>query len=359
MRLRKTLVSAILLSLLAAGCDDKHTAGPGASSPQTSAAGQDSDAQQDAQEDAREDAREDAKEDAQEKVNRAKAERDAALLLALAEVPPGSVELTKAPAALPGPALGSIHSSTVVDLARYWRVPLSLKALLAYLQQHPPAGLSQWGSRSGREVARSITLGYGWWAGEGSASDGQLHIGLASIGVLSAEIKQSHLRVDALTTWVDPHPTADDAAGQRMRIEAGKRCPAQSKGMVGVRNEGKDLDHQLAPADKPNAGLLCAYAGVNDAPPLTLSLERVLTAADAARVAEAAHRVMLSHHGAAHSCGMMDGSVTVLVLGYPSRPAVNLWLPSASCIGTSNGHILATDLLSLGALRDVVTALSK
>lgn len=123
MRLRKTLVSAILLSLAAAGCDSGHAAGPGDSSPQTSAGGQDY--------------------DAQEKVNRAKAERDAALLLALAEVPAGSVELTSAPAALSGPALGSIQSSTIVDLARYWRVPLSLAALEAYLQQHPPAGLSQ------------------------------------------------------------------------------------------------------------------------------------------------------------------------------------------------------------------------
>lgn len=144
-----------------------------------------------------------------------------------------------------------------------------------------------------------------------------------------------------------------------MRIEAGDRCRAENKGMVGVRNEGTDLDDHLAPADKPNAGLLCAYAGGNGKPPRTLSLERVLTAAEATRIAEAAHRVTRSHYDAPHSCAMMDGSATVLVLGYPNRPAVNLWLPSASCQGTSNGHIVATDLLTLGALRDVVNELSR
>jgi hypothetical protein len=337
MRLRKALVSAILLSVAATGCGSGHTAGPGDSSPQTSAAGQNY--------------------DAQERVNRAKAERDAALLLALVEVPEGSVELTTAPPSLPGPALGSTRSDTNVSLARYWRLPLSFPAADAYLKQHPPAGLSQWGTSSGGSLAK--TRGYGWAGGGSGSPDGQLEIGLAAIGDGSPSGATSYLRVDALTSWMDPHPIADDSAGRRMRIEAGNRCPAESTGMVGVRNEGKDLNDNLAPADRPNAGLLCSYAGLNGILPLTLSLERVLTAADAARIAEAAHRVALSHYDAPHSCGMSDGSVTVLVLQYPSRPAVNLWLPSASCHGTSNGHIVATDLLSLGALRDVVNGLSR
>ncbi|MEO6500385.1 MAG: hypothetical protein ABIQ09_00560 [Jatrophihabitantaceae bacterium] len=332
-------MTALLLCLAATGCGSAQSAQPAAtSSPQASSGPPDY--------------------DAQEKAGRTQAEGDARKLLALAEVPPGSVELTTAPAALSDPALGSTDSSTNVDLAKYWRVPLSLPALEAYVKQHPPAGLSQWGSRGRSSGGPATTLGFGWSGGGGSSPDGQLHIGLGSIGDDSAAGKASYLRVDALTTWLDPHPIPDRATGTRMRIEAGDRCPAENKGMVGVRNEGTDLDHALAPADKPNAGLLCSYTGLNGEA-FALSLERVLAAADAGRIAEAAHRTALSHYDASRSCGMDDGSVTVLVLQYPNRPAVNLWLPSTSCHGTSNGHIVATDLLGLGGLRDVVNELSR
>lgn len=338
--------AAVLLCLAATGCGSAQTAQPGASGSSQASSGAPSSGA----------ANFDVPDyDAQYQAGRAKAERDARQLLALAVIPPGSVALSAAPAALSGPALGSTSAPTNVDLARYWRVPLSLPALDAYLKQHPPAGLSQWGQNSG---GSDRTLGYGWHGGGGSSSNGQLHIGLAPIGDASAAGKASYLRVDALTSWLDPRPIPDKAAGAKMRLEAGDRCPADDKGMVGVRNEGKDLDHALAPADKPNAGLLCSYVGMNGNA-FALSLERVLTAADAARVAEAAHRVALSHYDAMSSCGMTDDSVTVLVLQYPNRPAVNLWLPSSSCHGTSNGHIVATDRLTLGKLRDVVTKLSR
>jgi hypothetical protein len=346
MRLRTTVVTALSLCLAATGCAGAQTAQSGASgSPQT-ASGISSSADVPNYE-------------AQYQARRVDAESKARQLLALAEVPPGSVELATAPAALSAPALGSTEAPTNVDLAKYWRVPLSFPALDAYVKQHPPAGLSQSGNMSRSSGTPYTTLGYSWHGGGGSSSNGELHIGLAAIGDASAAGKASYLRVDALTSWLDPRPLPDKAAGARMRIEAGDRCPADDKGMVGVRNEGKDLDHALAPADKPNAGLLCSYAGMNGSSS-ALSLERVLTAADAARVAEAAHRVSLSHYDAMRTgLGMSDDSVTVLVLQYPNRPAVNLWLPSASRSGTSNGHIVATDLLSLGQLRDVVNKLSR
>ncbi|HEY0167932.1 MAG TPA: hypothetical protein VGB75_12900 [Jatrophihabitans sp.] len=346
MRLRGALGTALALCLAATGCASARTAEPGAA--QSSPVAQDTDAKDLVVPDY----------EAQAKANRTRAEGDARLLLALAKVPPGSVELALAPAALSAPALGSTVSDQNVDLATYWRVPLSFPAAEAYLKQHPPAGLREFGSSSGGSLAAK-SHGWGWSGGGSGSPDGQLHIGLASVGDGSAASAASYLRVDAFTHWVDPRPIRDKAAGARMRIEAGDRCPAKKQGMVGVRNDGRDLDHALAPADEPSAGLLCAYGGLNDTPPLALSLERVLAAADAARVAEAAHRVTLSHYDAMRSCAMHDGSVTVLVLQYPNRPAVNLWLPSASCHGTSNGHIVATDLLSLGALRDVVTALSR
>lgn len=345
--------AALLLCLAATGCGSAESAQPGASG--SSQASSDVKGSGPKASNAKDSAPPDYH--AQAKARRAKAESDARRLLALAEAPPGSVQLATAPAALTGPALGSTLASTNVNLARYWRVPLSLPALEAYLKRHPPAGLSQWGSRGRSSGGPHTTLGYGW-SGGGSSSNGELHIGLASIGDASAAGKASYLRVDALTSWLDPRPIPDKAVGPRMRIEAGARCPAENKGMIGVRNEGEDLDLSLAPADKPSAGLLCSYAGLNGKA-FALTLERVLSAAEASRVAEAAHRVALSHYDAPGSCGMSDSAETVLVLEYPNRPAVNLWLPSASCLGTSNGHIVATDLLSLGKLRDVVTKLSR
>jgi hypothetical protein len=293
---------------------------------------------------------------AQEKANRAKAESDARLLLARAEIPPGSVELTSAPAALPGPALGSNQADTSLTLTNYWRVPLSFPVADAFVKQHPPAGLSEMGAISGGSLAAKIQGRA--WAGGGSGPSGQLHIGLASIGDGSAADEASYLRVDALTEWQDPRPIPDEVAGARMRIEAGDRCPADNKGVVGVGTKGEQLADNLAPADKPKAGLLCSYAGLSNDQPFTLSRQRVLSAAAAARVAEAARRADLSHSGGMRSCPGMDNGVLVLVLEYPSRPAVNLWLRFSGCPSASNGSIRAVDRPSLAALREVVDALS-
>jgi hypothetical protein len=291
--------------------------------------------------------------DAQEQANRTKAEDDARRLLALAEIPPGSVELTSAPAALPGPPLGASEVTTAVSLTKHWRVPLSFQALEGYLAKHPPAGLSQGGSSSGQAPVK--TRGYAWHAGT-SGPAGELQIGIASIGASSTGTA-SYLRVDARTEWVDPRPIADTEDGPRMRIDAGDPCPPESRGIVGIRNEGDDLERYLAPAEKPKAGLLCSYAGLNDPKPLALSDQRALSAADAARLAEAVHRVDLSHIDGTRSCPGGGSGPRLLMLEYPSRPAVNLWLRLGGCPVASNGFISAVDLPSLNILRRLVDQL--
>ncbi len=291
--------------------------------------------------------------DEQEAINRKQAEDATHRLLELASIPPGAVELESAPPALPGPALGTPNLRTYTSLARYWRVPLSFAAVDAYVRAHPPAGFIQEGSSSGNEHGMTHH-GYAWaGSAPGSSQTGQLSIGVAGN---PADGRVSYLRVDASSQWLDPHPIRDAAAGPRLRIEAGEHCPSDDARMVGVRNQGTGFDQSLVPPGTPTAGLLCGYAGMNGKP-YSLLLRRVLSAADAVRVAEAARGVDLGHPDAGpHSCPMSDGAAAVVVLEYPDRPAANLWMKTNGCTSVSNGSITA--LGGLGVLDDDLDEMS-
>jgi hypothetical protein len=296
--------------------------------------------------------------DEQQEVNRKQAEVEARRLLGLAQIPPAAVALDSAPAALPVRAMGEDGVETVVDLARYWRLPMSFRAAQDYLEQHPPAGLTQWGGSAEHGTPTAMVDGYGW-ADVDSASHGDLEFGLASIGDASTAGTASYLRVDARAEWLDPHPLADVETGPRMRLDAGNRCPADDRWMVGVRNDGPDFDRNLVPPATPNAGLLCYYAGLNGKR-FGLLVQRVLPAQDAARVADAARRVELAHlDGGTYNCPMDDGSVTVLMLEYPHRAAANLWLKVRGCAFASNGHIRAPGSSTPAALIDAVDELKR
>lgn len=292
--------------------------------------------------------------DEQARINRTQAEDATRRLLDLASIPPGAVELASAPAALPGPALGTPESETHANLARYWRVPLSFAAADAYVRAHPPAGLTEEGSSSGTEQGMTHR-GYAW----GGSAPGSEHGGELSIGVAGnpADGQVSYLRVDAGSDWLDPHPITDRESGPRLRIEAGQSCPASDRGIVGVRNSGSGFDTALAPDERPTGGRVCRYAGGNDQPFALLS-QRQLSADVAARLAATAHATDLSHANAVTSCPMADGSAAVLVLTYPSRPATNLWLLTSGCSSVSNGHLRATDLAGLAILREAVDGVS-
>ena len=144
-----------------------------------------------------------------------------------------------------------------------------------------------------------------------------------------------------------------------MRLEAGNRCPADDRGVVGVLTDGPDADRSLVPAETPDAGLLCSYAGLNGKR-FGLLLQRVLSAEDAAHVADVARRVELGHLNCGRSNSPADdGSVTVLMLKYPHHAAANLWLEARGCVSASNGHIRAPGGATLAALIEVVNQLKR
>ena len=283
--------------------------------------------------------------DAQAANARQRALDQARRLLTFAVIPPGATEQHSAPASLPGPALGMPAEQTYVDLAKYYRVPLPLAAAVAFVQAHPPSGLIEAGSSKG---GPGQTVGYAWDGPVGGSAQGQLSMVLAPLDATS-----SYLRVDAGQDWLDPRPMTDTSTGPRLRIEAGGQCPASDAGVVGVRNPDDDLSRQLAPAATATGGLVCSYSGLNGNRFALLS-SRTLTATEAGQLGRLAHQVDLSHSDGARNCPLDDASAAVLVLDYPHRSAVDLWLRLRGCTTVSNGEVLAGGNASASALLDAV-----
>lgn len=280
--------------------------------------------------------------DAQYAQNRDKATDLARRLLGYAVIPPGAREQTQQPAALAFPPLGLPNAQTYADVAKYFRVPLAIDDAAAFVRSHPPAGFTEAGSVEG---GSNHTIGYAWDGPNGDPSaDGQLSMELAPLNSSS-----SYLRVDGGETFTDPRPIKDDQPGPRLRIEAAGHCPASDNAIVGVGNPGIDLSRQLAPAGTATSGLLCSYSGLNGNRQ-TLLTSRTLTAGEAGRLGRLARQVDLSHSDGERSCPMDDGTARLLMLGYPGRPAVNLWLRPRGCSSVSNGQVLAVGSASEAAL---------
>jgi hypothetical protein len=283
--------------------------------------------------------------------NRDKATKEAQRLLERVVIPPGAVALAKAPAALPGPALGIPSDLTYVDLSRFYQIPLSLQDTLAYVKMHPPAGVTESGFSRGGSVP---TVGFAWYGKDADdpSTGGQLSVVMAPAGAAS-----TYFRVDAGHSWLDPRPARDTTSGPRLRIESGGSCPASDTRAVGVRNSGEDLSGELAPDSTATGGLICFYDGLNGAVRFALLHSRTLTTADADRLGRLAHEVDLSHSdGGFMHCPMDDGSAAVLVLAYPNRPAVDIWLHERGCVSVSNGQVGASGSNSMAALLDAVQA---
>jgi hypothetical protein len=74
-----------------------------------------------------------------------------------------------------------------------------------------------------------------------------------------------------------------------------------------------------------------------------LSGSRTLESAAAARFAAAVAHLSLAHprYASPHvvHCPLDDGSTAIVVLAYPGRPDVDLWLDTSGCRGMRNGFI--------------------
>jgi hypothetical protein len=297
---------AVVLVCFAAGCASTGpTAGtPGSSEPATAAS------------------------------NKADADAEASRLLTLAQVPPGAREIAAAPAALSGPIMGTPATTSLIDHARYWQVPMSFADALAWVAAHPPKTLTSGGSMSGGGPDGQ-SGGYSYQAADSPAwTNAQLEVGVASAAAGGSEI-----RADGVAEWFDPAPLPDAAAGPRMRLTVAGGCPAADAGAVGVRNTAPDLSTALLPATAPTGGLICEYAGLNGTR-FGLIKPTTLDAGAAARLASGVSSSSLSHlDNLRTNCPNDDGSVTVLAFTYAGRADVDVWYARTGCQSVSNGYI--------------------
>jgi hypothetical protein len=267
---------------------------------------------------------------------RAAAEREAARLLALVTPPPDAAPISEAPSGLTEPATKP-NVDSLVDQARVWRLAMSFDEASAWISVQRPGGMTSSGNATASDHGTLVLNSRQFDAPAGPSWDSsQLQLAVAADGP-----DRSFLRADGLVVWVTADPVRDERDGKRVHVSAGRPCPASDRDVIGVTNAGQpDLDAALVPEGAPTGGLVCRYVGLNGKR-WTLQADQKLTAATAARIADAARRVRLAHAiGGAHGCPADDASATLIVLSYAGRD-VNLWLKRAGCAWIANGHISA------------------
>ncbi len=267
--------------------------------------------------------------------NRAAAQAEAARLLALAQLPPGSARQARPASSLPGPVLGGSSATSVVDRVEAWRVGSPFAVVKAWVSAHPPRGLPSGGSASGATAGQQTMFGKGY---RGSANRAWQSANL-EIGVAPAGADASAIRVDAVVVWLDPRPITAGPGSHPVRVTVAGGCPATDRGVTGVSNPGAGLTKRLLPGGQPTAGLRCRYDGASGHPWRLVASQR-LTAAAARQAARSMAARPLSHpDGGSVSCGAINGSAEVLALAYPGRPGVDLWITLGGCGGVFNGYI--------------------
>lgn len=267
--------------------------------------------------------------------NRQLARKQARQLITLVQVPGSAVRLRSVPRALRGPALGTPGVSSLIDQARSWRVAMPFAQTAAWLAAHRPHGLHSDGSASGSGPGTTMTGTSYKGARSPAWQSAELEIGVAPAGHGTSVV-----RADGVVVWLDPRPVADTVPGrQRMRVTVAGGCPDSDARHAGVTNRGADLRRRLLPAGRPTAGLECRYYGLNGRLWQLRKATR-LDAAAARREAGSMARLPLSHtDGGVMSCPADDGSAEVVVLSYPRRADVDLWIDLGGCASVSNGYI--------------------
>ncbi len=211
---------------------------------------------------------------------------------------------------------------SLVDHSRFWRVALPFDVAVAWVGAHPPAGLTASGSGEGGNE----TVHYRGYAYRAPATAAWQSSEL-DVSIAPDQDSGSIVRADGLVVWLDPRPVPDALAGPRLRVTLSDACPAGDATMVGVTNPtATGLDAQLVPPGDPTAGLVCEYVGMNG-DEFHLRRAVTLSADSAIRVATAVRALPLSHViGDYRFCPFDKGAASVVVLVYPGRPDVDLWL---------------------------------
>jgi hypothetical protein len=267
----------------------------------------------------------------------AAAGHEAERLLGLVTPPSNAMALPSAPAGLATPEMAPSVTS-LVDEARFWQLDMPYPQAGEWLARQHPVGVVPAGSASTQDHGQVVIDSREYDAPAGPTWDSaQLQLTVAADGDT-----RSFLRADGLVVWLDPDPVRDDAVGKRMRLTVTESCPATDTDTVGVDNPGQsDLDAALLPTGTPTGGLLCEYGGLNGMPWI-LRVHRILDTSVATQLATATRQVRLAHPvGARRNCPGGDARADLLILSFPGRPDVDLWLNPSGCPAIANGHLRA------------------
>jgi hypothetical protein len=253
-------------------------------------------------------------------------------LLTLFPMPPAARRIRSGPGALNGPAMGTSVSSSLIDTAQFWRVPMPMAQASEWITAHPQRGLPANGQANSDGPNGVTSVGYAWYDDRTSNAwtEAQLEVGVAPAGA-SASV----WRIDGIALWLTAKPAPAPGGGSRLTVTVADGCPASDRGAGDVP---PGSDSSLLPAGRPTGGLICAYTGLNG-DPFALRAQVRLGSADAARLARTASAIGLAHtDGGVVNCPADFGTATVIAFSYPHASAA-LWLADSGCQYVSNGAI--------------------
>jgi hypothetical protein len=275
--------------------------------------------------------------------NKRTATAEALRLFLLAKLPAGSTPVNFAPPGLGGPALGSVHTSSLIDHFTIWRVPLSYADAVAWAKAQAPASMLSGGDFADTYGTTKVD-GSGYSEPDTAAwQQAQLEIGVGSDTAIT-----SYVRVDGVAIWLDPVPLPDLAPQPQLRVSVSTGCPPTDEAKFDVTNSGPGLDVTPLPAGTPSAAIVCYYpdAGTSNGDPTKLTIHQLLDAPAAARLAAVARAVPTTHvDDLLMACPKQDGGAVVLAFAYPGRADVDLyWRSGNGGCGQdiSNGEIWAS-----------------
>jgi hypothetical protein len=230
--------------------------------------------------------------------------------------------------------MGMPASNSLIDAARYWRVPMPVTRANGWVIAHPPKGLEKTGSSKSSSHGVAAGVGYEFADDRTGADwiDATLDISIAPDGATA-----SYWRVDALALWRTSTPERAPTGGTRLVVTVADGCPARDGGAQNVSPGGPWSARSLLPKGTPTSALICAYTR-----PGSFALRHRVRVgpADAAHLAELARAIDLSHTvGTASTCPADVGTATVLAFGYPGGTGAALWQADSGCPFLSNGTI--------------------
>ena len=275
----------------------------------------------------------------------AQAVAEAQRLLAAAPVPPGAVAFVPASSGT-GPPPFNDH---VIDDMHEWTVAVSLEDAYAWVEAHPPAGLTAASSGRGEGPSGVIGESQSW-----SAPDTDAYItARLALSVDAAGPDRSLVRAEGSATWLTTAPAPDTTTGPRIHITAAQGCPTSIKDVADVANPPRDVATRLLPRESPSGALICRYSRgrpdlsgliglVGQGPPAGRT---TLGVGDAAQLARAIDRIRLGWAGPSIANCPNDQALTdVLVFTYQGRPDIDLWYHAGGCQFLDNGFIEATEI---------------